>query len=342
MTSAVTKHRYPRVSRPTLLSVQNFYNLSSSLPEASCSPLLRYSLPQIWMRALRFNPLSEKKRAKYNCCDDGKCAILAYVGCRSLCVKFFTIVGSTRNREHIAVCSRSSYSVRAGCKYARGSNSDPLPCLRCVTVYTTGTKISNSSSIYICDTECAHKVVRLDLNDTLAIALRYLVHNQVPSARQQYRFAVDEVLGDFRDLPDFAATLAFITFTYVSRVDYGPVIGQLVSAPSTAAVIYKDAERKVQKYTLSRAPTQSFVYYHYEVQLTSPSSTRYCLSMVSQVGLKETFSNFALQGHTIRHECTENISLLVYCRQRLVNEELFKTYSCTTQECFCDPYVDTK
>ena len=74
------------------------------------------------------------------------------------------------------------------------------------------------------------------MNVDIADTLRTHIHDKVRWA-QDYRPAVDSVLNT-PNLNDPNSPTPYIEFADVSRINDGPVLGEQVSAPETAALVY--------------------------------------------------------------------------------------------------------
>ena len=95
--------------------------------------------------------------------------------------------------------------------------------------------VSNSSRFYIFDSEFGEKCSSRKLIADLADTLRTHIHENVRWA-QDYRSAVDSVLNS-PNLNDPNSPTPYIEFADVSRIN-GPVLGEQVSAPEIAALVY--------------------------------------------------------------------------------------------------------
>ena len=114
--------------------------------------------------------------------------------------------------------------------------------------------VSNSSRINIFDSEFA-KTCTLKLNADIADTLRTHIHENVQWA-QDYHSAVDSVLNS-PNLNDPISPTPYVEFADVSRIHDGPVLGEQVSAPEIAALVYTSGQQDSGKRAAVTYPVNS-------------------------------------------------------------------------------------
>ena len=112
--------------------------------------------------------------------------------------------------------------------------------------------ISNSSRFYIYDSDFVDQAQHLGIDLGIAEILRNHVQENI-SWTQQYRAAVDEIINS----NSISSEPAFIFFAETSRVNDGNVLGQQVSAPEIAAILYTSGEKDVTTRSVITYPRDS-------------------------------------------------------------------------------------
>lgn len=192
--------------------------------------------------------------------------------------------------------------------------------------YKMLTTVNNNARFYIYDAEFANITQQQQLDRDIANRLRTHIHSNVPWARQ-YRSAVDEVINTPDDSSSLSSGPAFIEFAEVSRVNDGNVVGNEVSAPEIAAILYKSSERPNSHRTVVTYPKNSpdsmprFLPLHSGVY----ESLQYPLLFTNgeagwSKGLYDDSPPF--RTRTKNRAGTKPVSLLFYCRQRLLSEHM--------------------
>ena len=184
--------------------------------------------------------------------------------------------------------------------------------------------VSNSSRFYIFDSEFAEKC-SWKLNADIADTLRTNVHENVRWA-QDYRSAVDSVLNS-PNLNDPNSPTPYIEYADVSRINDGPVLGEQVSGPEIAALVYTSGQQDSGKRAVVTCPVNSP---DPKPRFLAPWSPAYetlqlpCSSTVNQVEAKETPP---YRSKTMNRANDSHVPFPFYCRQRILSESIFKTNS---------------
>ena len=105
------------------------------------------------------------------------------------------------------------------------------------------------------DSEFAEKRSSRKLNADIADTLRTHIHENVRRA-QGYRSAVDSVLNS-PNLNDPNWPTPYIEFADASRIHDGPVLGEQVSAPEIAALVYTSGQQDSGKRAAVTYPVNS-------------------------------------------------------------------------------------
>ena len=113
-------------------------------------------------------------------------------------------------------------------------------------------KVHNSARFYIYDSELVDQAERVGVDLSLAETFRNHVYENISWARQ-YRAAVDNVINSHA----VSSEPAFISFAEASRVNDGNVLGQEVTGPEIAAILYTSGEEDITKRTVITYPKNS-------------------------------------------------------------------------------------
>ena len=105
----------------------------------------------------------------------------------------------------------------------------------------TDFNVNNSARFYIYDSEFVANASSLELNIQFCNILRSHINTNIRWA-QDYRSAVDDILNTL-DNNDPNGNVPFIEFAEVSRTTDGPVMGDTVSAPEIAALLYTSGQQ---------------------------------------------------------------------------------------------------
>ena len=108
---------------------------------------------------------------------------------------------------------------------------------------------------------------------------------------QDYRSAVDSVLNS-PNLNDPNLPTPYIEFADVSRISDGPVLGEQVSAPEIAALVYTSGQQDSGKRAAVTYPSIVQILNHVSFPSGTQRMRHYsflcCSSTVNQVGAKDT------------------------------------------------------
>ena len=118
----------------------------------------------------------------------------------------------------------------------------------------------------------------LKLNADVADTLRTHIHENVQWA-QDYHSAVDSVLNSPK-LNDPISPTPYIEFADASRIHDGPVLGEQVSAPEIAALVYTSGQQDSGKRTAVTYPVNSPDHKH---RFLPPMERSVCDTTVSVV-----------------------------------------------------------
>lgn len=115
--------------------------------------------------------------------------------------------------------------------------------------------VSNSSRFYIYDSEFVENCSSQNLDQDIANVLRTHMYTNVKWA-QEYRSAVDLIQNnDSLNNPQLPPP--YIEFAEVSRSNDGPVLGEQVSAPEIAALVYTSGQQDRNKRAVVTYPINS-------------------------------------------------------------------------------------
>ena len=154
--------------------------------------------------------------------------------------------------------------------------------------------ISNSSRFYIFDSEFAQNCSSQNINADRANTLRTHIHQHVRWARD-YRSAVYSVLN-FPNKHDPNSPTPLKEFADVSRINDGPIVGEQVSAPDIAALVYTPGQQDSGKRAVVTYPVnsqiQSHVSFPYGAQHMRHYNSLSCSFTVEQVGAKVALGKY--------------------------------------------------
>ena len=199
--------------------------------------------------------------------------------------------------------------------------------------------VSNSARFYIYDSEFADKASSLHLNMQTANVLRSHVNTNIKWA-QQYRSAVDDVINHSAQT-NRTSPPAYIEFAEVSRVNDGPVVGENVTAPEIAALLYTSGQQ-------NNGPRAMITY-----PKNNPDSKPRFLPLWSSAYETLQFPLLFLPGEagwskgnhnedppfkskTMNRANSHPVTFLFYCRQKILSEPFFQINSRIAQEWACD------
>lgn len=142
---------------------------------------------------------------------------------------------------------------------------------------------------------------------------------------RQYRGAIDEIINSNA----VSSEPAFIAFAESSRVNDGNVLGQEVSAPENAAILYTSGQQDATTRTVITYPKDRPDSKPRFLPLWSPAyeSLQYpLLFMHGAAGWSpdHAYEDPPKKSRTMNVACDEHVTLPFYCRQRNLCERVFQ------------------
>ncbi len=292
----------------------------------------------------------EERQCRFNCCNSGKYTIPALKPVPSNLMAIFT-------SKHFQKAQRAynglfSFTALGAGGIEKKTWTHPRQGQSMLTLHGKSfhrlfdlsqhypdMNVSNSSRFYIFDSEFHNNCSSLKLQTEVANTLRTHIHQNVRWARE-YRSAVDQVLNS-SGISDSNSPTPYIEFADVSRVNDGPEVGEQISAPEIAALVYTSGQqnsgtRAVVTYPVNSPddkprllPLWSSTY----ETLQFPLLFFHGESGWSKGNAKETPP---YSSKTMNRTGTSHVPFPFYCRQRILSEPLFKTNSRVAQEWACD------
>ena len=198
------------------------------------------------------------------------------------------------------------------------------------------TNVSNSARFYIYDSEFVDQAQHLGIDLGIAKTLRDHVHENVSWAKQ-YRAAVNDIINS----DAVSSEPAFIAFAEASRVNDGNVLGQEVSGPEIAAIVYTSGVQDVNKRSVVTYPKDSPDSLPLFLPLWSPAyeSLQYpLLFMHGEAGWSpgNAHENPPKKSRTMNISGDAHVTLPFYCTQRIISERVFQRNSRIAQEWVTD------
>lgn len=193
----------------------------------------------------------EERRHRLNCCNNGKYTIPSLQPVPQHLMSVFR--SSQFQRAQRAYNGLFSFTALGAGGVDKRSWTQPRKVQTMLTLHGKAyhrifdlqqqyrdMNVSNSSRFYIFDNEFAQNCASRTLNADVANILRTHIRTNVRWARE-YRSAVDSVLNSPNTYDPNIPT-PYIEFADVSRVSDGAVLGEQVSAPEIAALVYTSGQ----------------------------------------------------------------------------------------------------
>ena len=332
--------------------VQDFNSPSINLPETSYELKYPYLQNENNHICPHCNSIlwNEEKSNNYNCCNKGRSAIHPLLPVPPDLMNLFRSA-NFQNSQRRYNCLFSFTALGAG-GIEKRTWTEPRP----PTMLTLHGKayhrifdlqeryadynVSNSARFYIYDSEFAQKASSLSLNLQIANTLRTHVNNEIKWA-QQYRSAVASIIDASSDDNTTDSPAAYIEFAEVSRVNDGPILGENITAPEIAALVYTSGQQNNGSRAVVTYPKNS------------PDSKPRLLPLWSSTYETLQFPLLFLHGEagwskgnykenpprksrTMNRTNTHPVTFPFYCRQRMLSEPIFWTNSRIAQEWTCD------
>lgn len=200
--------------------------------------------------------------------------------------------------------------------------------------------VNNPTRMYIYDADFANQTTNARVDTATANSLRQYIQSNIPWA-SQYHSAVDDIING-SSVP-YSSGPAFIEFAEASRVNDGPVLGENVSAPEIAAILYSSGQQ---------CPTpQPIITYPKDSPDSKPRFVPIWSSAVEPLQFPMLFmkgesgwskghsgQNPPFKSKTMNRANTHHVPFLFYCRQRMLSEPVFQLNSRVSQEWACTMY----
>ena len=190
--------------------------------------------------------------------------------------------------------------------------------------------VSNSSRLYIFDSDFAQNCSSRNLNVDIANMLRAHIHENVRLARE-YRSAVDSVVNN-AILRNPNGPTPYIEFANVSRASDGPVLGEQVSTREIADLVYTSGQQDSGKRAEVTYPVNSPDEKPRFLPLWSPAYETLQFPLLFLHGESGWSKGNATEqppykSKTMNVANDTHVPFPFSCRPRILSEPVFKTNS---------------
>lgn len=290
--------------------------------------------------------LWKEEKHTYNCCNRGRSAMPRL---RPIPSELLTVFGSARFRS-----AQRRYNslfaftgLGAGGIEKRSWTQPSAPSM--LTLHGrayhrifdlqeqyTDMNVTNNARFYIYDSEFNSQSASQHLDSQISNTLRQHVNTNIPWATQ-YRSAVSII----NQTPDDSSDKPYIEFAQVSRANDGPVVGDAISAPEIAALVYNSNTQNNGPRTVVTYPRNSPDNKPRFLPLWSAAYETLQFPMLmlhGEAGWSKgnQEENPPYKSKTMNKTNDAHVTFPFYCRQRLLCEPIFKRNCRITQEWACD------